>query len=167
MDKSLQHLEQRTARLERTVRFVLFSIGACVVALALTAAAKPNILRARAFQLVSDDGDVKAELITRNGHPGLYLKDLNGTDRVSVFYEADASGLYVMDSEGVTRVGLAQFAHGGGGLALHGPKSKGAAVLYLKGTGRLRFFDADGIVTNQVLGTQQNESEVQHSNSPG
>ncbi len=31
-----------------------------------------------------------------------------------------------------TRVGVAQFAHGGGGVALYGPDSKVAAVLYLK-----------------------------------
>lgn len=47
---------------------------------------------------------------------------------------------------GDTRVGAAQFAHGGGGYALHGPGGRGAAVLYLKDEGSLTMYDADGAV---------------------
>lgn len=81
---------------------------------------------------------------------GLYLKDRNGVNRASLFHADDGTGLYIMDEGGVTRIGIAQFAHGGGGVALHGPESKGATVLYYKNDGSLRFFDAQGVVTNQV-----------------
>jgi hypothetical protein len=61
----------------------------------------------------------------------------------------DSSGtrLYVHDDAGDVRVGVAQFAHGGGGFALHGPQGRGAAVLYLKGDGSLTFYDVAGAVT--------------------
>lgn len=48
---------------------------------------------------------------------------------------------------GDTRLGAAQFAHGGGGYALHGPGGRGAAVLYLSGDGSLTIYDAEGGVT--------------------
>jgi hypothetical protein len=51
------------------------------------------------------------------------------------------------DDAGDTRLGAAQFAHGGGGYALHGPKMKGAAVLYLAGEGSLSMYDPEGIRT--------------------
>jgi len=159
MHPSIDRLERRTAQLERTVRALLLTIGAGAVGLVLTAATKPDVVRAHAFELLSEDGAVRAELTIRDGEPGLYLKDPSGTDRVAIFHRIDASGIYVLDAEGVTRIGVAQFAHGGGGVALHGPGSKGAAVLYLKGTGSLRFFDADGTVTNQVLGSRPAEAE--------
>lgn len=86
-----------------------------------------------------------------HGSPGLYLKDSNGVKRAALFHADDATGPYIMDADGVTRIGIAQFAHGGGGVALHGPESKGAAVLYLKDEGSLRFFDSEGVVTHQVV----------------
>ncbi len=49
---------------------------------------------------------------------------------------------------------MAQFAHGGG-VALRGPDSKGAAVLYFKDQGSLRSFDSEGQVTNQVLAVRE------------
>jgi hypothetical protein len=49
-----------------------------------------------------------------------------------------------------SRVVAAQFAHGRGGFALHGPESKGAAVLYLKEEGSLTFHGSDGEVTARL-----------------
>jgi hypothetical protein len=66
----------------------------------------------------------------KDGRTGLFLLDENATPRVSVFHADDADGLYIDDAGGVTRIGVAQFEHGGGGVALHGPDSRGAAVLY-------------------------------------
>ena len=45
---------------------------------------------------------------------------------------------------------MAQFAHGGGGVALHGPRDKGAAVLYYKGAGSLTMYDEAGKVVARV-----------------
>lgn len=151
MSTTIENLNSRIAKLERTVRFLVLAICVSVAAIALVAAAGPSSSRASGFQLIAEDGIVRAELILEDGQPVLNLKDENGVDRVALFHRAEASGLYVSDAEGVTRIGVAQFAHGGGGVALHGPDSKGAAVLYLKNTGSLRFFDGEGKVTNQVL----------------
>lgn len=52
--------------------------------------------------------------------------------------------LFLQDSARTIRVGLAQFAHGGGGLALHGPDARGAAVLYFKERGTLTFYGESG-----------------------
>ena len=51
------------------------------------------------------------------------------------------------------------FAHGGGVVALHGQDSKGAAVLYLKDEGSLRFFESEGGITNQVTARREEKEE--------
>lgn len=109
-----------------------------------------HVLRAQSIQLVSENGDVLAELAVQDGSPGFYLKDDKGMNRAALYHAADGTGLYIMDAKGVTRIGIAQFAHGGGGIALHGQDSKGAAVLYFKDEGSLRFFDSEGAITNQL-----------------
>ena len=66
------------------------------------------------------------------------------------FDDEGAAGLFIRDADGVIRVGVAQFAPGGGGVALHGPGSRGAAVLYLKDSGSLTFYDLEGNPTLSV-----------------
>ena len=87
-----------------------------------------------------------SEWSAAGGYPALYFRDAEGVTRLALFHEAEASGVYVSDETGTTRIGIAQFAHGGGGVALHGPESRGAAVLYYKDDGSLRFFDGNGAV---------------------
>ena len=51
----------------------------------------------------------------------------------------------------VSDAGVARFAHGGGGVALHGAESRGAAVLFLKdGAGSLTFYDESGETRQRV-----------------
>ena len=146
-------IEARVARLEMTNGLLLLAL---LVALGLAVGnargTEPG-LRAGAVQLVDEAGGVAAELAIRDGNPGLYILDPDGRTRLALFHSAEATGLHVIDADEVTRVGVAQFAHGGGGLALHGPGSKGAAVLYYKDAGTLRFYDAEGNVTNAVAAT--------------
>lgn len=144
------NLERRIARLERGnhVYQILLLIFASFGLLALTG--DDGALRARSFELVSEDGLLRASLRLDEGNPVFTLNDENGLERLKLFYEPDATGIYVLDAESTPRIGIAQFSHGGGGVALHGPKSKGAAVLYLHGEGSLRFFDPDGEVTTRV-----------------
>ena len=78
------------------------------------------------------------------------LHDSEGVVRLSLTHDASQSALYISDSDGTTRVGVAQFAHGGGGVALHGAESKGATVLYHKGSGNLSFYDSEGNTTTRV-----------------
>jgi hypothetical protein len=151
MANSHSSLEMRIRRLESQNRvFAIALMGAALLAV-LGATHPLDVSRASAFQLTDEDGNVRAELAIRDGTVGLFLKDEEGHDRLQAFHDSEATGIYIHDEEGTNRVGVAQFAHGGGGFALHGPESRGAAVLYLKGEGSLRFFDHEGNVTNQVL----------------
>jgi len=143
-------LELRVARLERNNKMLLVFIGLSLAAIAYLAGRSADTVRARAIELVGPQGNVLGELAVRDGNPGLYLKDSDARDRVALFHSPEASGLYINDAQETTRIGVAQFDHGGGGVALHGPGSRGAAVLYYKGEGSLRFFNADGELTNLV-----------------
>lgn len=150
MPDHTSELEPRIAGLERSNRILTVVTLGLLAYVGYAAVATPRVSRAQSFQLLDEAGALRAELHLREDNPGLYLKDARGVDRVAVFHDTSTSGLYVFDVAGTTRIGVAQFAHGGGGVALHGPESKGAAVLYLKGEGSLRFFSEDGTVTNQV-----------------
>lgn len=146
-----QEMREYVRRLQQQNRLLLVCAVVLAVFLLLGAARSPTIVRANAFELTDASGRVRAELAIRDGAAGLFVMDDGGGERVRLWHGADATGLYIVDDTGTTRIGVAQFAHGGGGVALHGPGSAGAAVLYLKGDGSLRFFDADGNVTNAVL----------------
>lgn len=119
-------LEQRVRRLERR-NLVLTALA---IPLAVLAFAGPtrrtqetaDVVRARRVEIVDGEGRVRLELR----------------------HTTEETGLFVKDASGVVRLGAAQFAHGGGGFALHGPNARGAAVLYLKGTGSLTFYDSTG-----------------------
>ncbi len=153
------NLEHRIRRLERRNRIfqslLLLVCGFGLVALTTD----DDSLRARSFELMSDDGSVRAALRFDEGNPVFVLHDVDGVERLKLFHEADTTGIYILDEESTPRVGIAQFSHGGGGVALHGPNSKGAAVLYLREKGSLRFFDADGNVTTQVPPPTEKRSE--------
>lgn len=145
----------RLAKLERTNRLLAALLVVLVVLVATVAATneKIGVVRGSTFHLVDDAGEVRAEIGLRDGSVGLFLSDENGKERLRVSHDDESSAIYIKDETGTTRIGVAQFAHGGGGFALHGPQSKGAAVLYLKGKGSLRFFDDAGNVTNTVSAT--------------
>lgn len=147
--------DKKISRLELQNRVLTVAVAGLALLAILGAADHPEVSRAKSFQLTDEHGSVRAELATKDGTVGLFLKDEDGNDRLQAFHDSSGTGIYINDEKGTTRVGVAQFAHGGGGVALHGPGSKGAAVLYLKDEGSLRFFDSDGKVTNQVLATAQ------------
>lgn len=153
MTRPSDPLELRLRRLERTNRalaMTLLVVAALASAAALRQEPPAEVLRARQLQLVDERGTVRAELAVRDGSAGLFVSAASGEERIQLMHDDEATGLFLKDATGVVRVGAAQFAHGGGGFALHGPESKGGAVLFLKNTGSLRFFDAEGKVTNSV-----------------
>ena len=137
-------LEERVARLERRTQVLAAALGVCIAALLLAAARPATILEGHGLRLFDDEGRAIVELGRRDGAVGLYLLDEGGIPRVTLRHAQDESGLLVSDEQGVTRLGAVQFAHGGGGFALHGAGSRGAAVLYFKDAGSLSFYDADG-----------------------
>lgn len=110
----------------------------------------PDAIRSRSFELVDAREQVRGRLTMLAGGPSLVLLDTAGVERVSLRHDGEATALYLKDSAGDTRVGVAQFAHGGGGVALHGPRARGAAVLYHKDRGTLTFYGADGTVIQRL-----------------
>jgi hypothetical protein len=121
-------LDVRVRRLERMVRTLTAAL-VVVSTLLLLGARRPNhpadLIQARRIQIVDETGVVRTDLR----------------------HDAEETGLFILDDHGDTRIGIAQFAHGGGGVALHGPAAKGAAVLYLKNGGSLTIYDTTGAVT--------------------
>jgi len=146
-------LTQRVRRLERAA-LALGALTLVAVAAAFTGQdAVPAELRARRVALVDGEGRVRAELaLDADGQAGLFVRDEQGLVRARVVHDAEQSGLRVDDATGQTRLGAVHFAHGGTGLALHGPAGRGGAVLYLKDAGALTFYGADGEVLQRVAG---------------
>lgn len=144
---------RRIRRLERWNRLLLGGLGAAVLLTALAGMAgdEAGTLRCRRLELIDEAGTVLAFLGTDDdGSTGLFINDDGGGLRISLSHDEEQSALYVRDGTGTIRVGVAQFAHGGGGFALHGAGSKGAAVLYHKDGGSLTFYDREGKVTHRV-----------------
>lgn len=146
MTEQTAQIESRLKRAERGVMILGAALVLSVAGFSYLLYGPPGTLRAASLEVVDAGGNTIALLGEREGRTGLFLVDENSMPRVAVFHAEDADGVYINDDQGVTRIGVAQFAHGGGGLALHGPASKGAAVLYYKNEGSLKFYEADGAI---------------------
>ncbi|MDH3270026.1 MAG: hypothetical protein OEN56_01760 [Gemmatimonadota bacterium] len=128
MNTSNTPLESRVEKLERRNRMLVFGLVAALVIPALTGMrrdAHPDDIVVKRVRVVDDEGRV----------------------RIDLRHNAEETGMFVLDEEGQPRIGAAQFSHGGGGFALHGPGGQGGAVLYLRGDGSLTMYDAAGEVT--------------------
>lgn len=147
-------LELRVATLERRSRALTGALAALMALVGLSALVPqegaPAQVRARCFSLVDEEGRARAELSLQEGTVGLFLRDTEERDRAMLVHDAEQSALYLLDEEGTIRVGSAQYAHGGGGHALHGPGSKGATVLYQKDGGSLTFYGEDGEALERI-----------------
>lgn len=146
---SVPLLEERIRRLERRGRV----LGALLVAglgfLVVSAnGRRGETVAAERFELVDGEGRVRAEMaIDEDGSAGFFVRDGEGRVRGCLVHDDAQSALYLFDEAGAIRVGAAQYAHGGGGFALHGEGTEGAAVLYMKEReGSLTFYDAHGTV---------------------
>lgn len=153
IEDRLAELETRLHALRRANRRIIAAAVAAAAFAALGFAShavrSPEVLRAKRIQMVDDNERVRAELsIDAQGSAGLFVLDDTGLIRGTFLHDERQTALYLLDAEGTVRVGAAQFAHGGGGIALHGPDSKGAAVLLLKdNAGSLTFYDPKGDIT--------------------
>ncbi|UCG87259.1 MAG: hypothetical protein JSW71_01565 [Gemmatimonadota bacterium] len=89
-----------------------------------------------------------ADLVQANR---IRLVDVSGRVRLDPRHDTTATGMFILDESGGTRIGVAQSSHGGW-FALHGPDMKDAVVLYLNAQDSLRFYDeAGGITTRRLL----------------
>ncbi len=166
MSSDLGTLERRLKRLERAQRLLLgllmvVTFGLAAVAFAAVVQAVPtrapmpqevseSPVVVRELQLVDVEGRTRAVIEVTDAGPTFRLLDERGDDRVVLTHDAEQTGLFLQDGAGQIRVGVAQFAHGGGGVALHGEEGRGAAVLYLKGKGSLSFYDQQGEVIDRI-----------------
>ena len=150
MDNSL---EKRMRSIER--RNMVILAGFCIFGLLLLVAGtsqkgNPETVTCLQLRVVDSSGSTIAMIgEDADGSRGLFIYDDEGRLRLTTIHDAEQSAIYILDSVGTTRIGIAQFAHGGGGVALHGADSKGATVLYHKGEGSLRLFDEEGTVVHQ------------------
>jgi len=151
-----KNLESRIETLEKRTRLLLgallVTMGLALLGAAPSADPENGTVRATRFELVDTEGRVRGELSLREGAPVFSLLDETGQDRLSLNHDAGGTALFIRDEEGVVRLGAAQFANGGGSFALHGPDSKGAAVLYYDDSGSLSFYDPDGNRTLRLPG---------------
>ena len=144
-------LERRVRRLERWNGVLLLAL--VVVGGSLGWRRVPSdVVRADRIEIVDAQGRARIVLDAGGAGPTLEVLDVAGVARATLGDDADGTALYLRDGDGTTRVGVAQFAHGGGGFALHGPEAKGAAVLYLKGDGSLTFFGPEGEIQARYPG---------------
>lgn len=149
-------LERRVRQLEWWNRLLILILAAMVVygftSRAVPAKAKvEKVIRAERLEIMGKQGEPAAILgFDDQGAAGLYIYDPGGSMRVALAHDGSGSALFLRDAEGTIRVGVAQFAHGGGGVALHGPGSQGAAVLFYKESGSLTFYDGEGNATLRV-----------------
>lgn len=112
-ESSTRTLKQEVAALRRRVRHltcagVLVGVAAVSVALLGAGPQDPVVITAREFQIVDDDGTVRAILGTQpDGCSGLYLYDKTSRSRVVLDTKPDGrSGLYLYDKNGTGRVGV-------------------------------------------------------------
>lgn len=139
-------------RLRRTVRGLVVVVATLpVMALSLAfGQTRPSTVQAERFELIDAQGRVLAVLGVDEGETALSLFDTEGRQRLTITHADEQTGLFILDDRETVRLGAAQFAHGGGGIALHGPEAKGAAVLYLKESGSLTFYGPEGEVLERV-----------------
>ena len=130
---SISRLEDRVRRLERTNRLLVLGALALVTVAWVTGERTPGHF-----------DEITAERVR--------VVDGEGQTRIDLRHDSDETGMFILDDAGDTRLGAAQFAHGGGGYALHGPGGRGAAVLYLRGDGSLTIYDADGGIVDRFPG---------------
>lgn len=142
----MDSMERRVRRLERMnwlLAVALLVVGGSALAMSQRS---PAVVQTSRVEVVDAAGRVRMALGVGEDGPSFTLIDAQGVTRASLEDGVEGTALYIMDAAGDTRLGAAHFAHGGGGFALHGPETKGAAVLYLEGEGSLSFYGAEGDV---------------------
>ncbi len=148
MNTYMKSTRARLEMLERQNRWLTIIAGATIVMLLIAAIGGPVVIRATSIKKADETDNVRTELTLKNDAVGRYIKEEHGKDRLQAIHNTEDAGLYLRNDQKTTRTGIAQFAHG---VALHRVKPEGAAVLNLKDEGRLRFFDNDGILTNEIV----------------
>ena len=64
----------------------------------------PDTIRAKAFQLMDDSGNVQAELKSTDGRPSLSLYGKNNEERLIIDIDEDGPGIYLLGEGGTVRL---------------------------------------------------------------
>lgn len=149
-------LQNRVRRLEWWNRLLVLSVAGALT-LGFTSQVAParrgtdRLVRAERLEIVDPEGRARIVVgLDEHGSAGVMVNDSDGEARVTLLHDSEGSALFIRDAEGTIRIGVAQFADGGGGVALHGPDSRGAAVLHYQEAGSLTFYDAEGEPTLRI-----------------
>lgn len=146
--------EKRLKRLERQNRLqmlVILGFFALLIYGSIPVGEENTTIRCQRLEVLDENNQLVAALgIDADGSRGLFIHDPNDHLRLAAVQDPNQSAFYIFDTTGTVRIGIAQFAHGGGGIALHGENSKGAAVLYYKDGGSLSFYDTEGKITSRI-----------------
>jgi hypothetical protein len=141
-------VDRRIKRLGMWNRIMIFTFGVFIILFTTKGCmidSSVQTLRCKQLEVIDQNGNVIAMIgVDPDGSCGLFIYDEQNRMRVATIHDSTQSAFYALDEAGAIRVGLAQYSHGGGGLALHGEASKGGAVLYYKNGGSLSFYTPEG-----------------------
>ena len=152
--------EERLARLERknrrlTLGLVLTAVAAGVVAAAGAArtGAVPEVVTARKFCLVDENGKARAGLFVFEGGPVFTLLDENDKPRVMLRVNKEGPDLALLDENAKTRAFMA-LDKDGPALCLSDENGKNRAKLAVIKLGAgLVLLDENGRILRQVVGS--------------
>lgn len=133
----LQRLRARLARVERRVRVVITAwiVSVSVVGLlgvsARQAESQPDTLRARALEIVDQDGNVRIYLnVYQDGTGEAVFNDRQGRGRMWLHVRPDGTpAVTLADSKGRGRIWIASFADETSGLLLSDVRGRGRVWL--------------------------------------
>ena len=128
----MNQIEQRLARLEKSLRYYRLFFGTTVIALfavILMSSGKktdvPDLVKAKAFQVVDDDGNVLCLLNKEKGNGSLATYSSNGTKLIQLFTSTGGAGaINTFAGNGKLNFKVTQITDGGGYMALYNSDQK-------------------------------------------
>ena len=157
LEERLNALEQSNAKLERHNHWLWTIVLAGVAIVAVSGVAgwpfQPSagnedrlyeVLHAEQFVLLDNDGNMRAELVTHNGEPGLRLFDTEGITRAAIGMVEGEPRFVLADANGNPRAELRTHYGESGISLLDANGNTRAALATTDGSPALGLLDADG-----------------------
>ena len=128
----MNQIEQRLARLEKSLRYYRLFFGTTIIALVAVVlmssgkkAAVPDLIKAKAFQVVDDDGNVLCLLNKEKGNGSISTYSGSGTKLVQLFTSVGGAGaINTFAGNGKLNFKVTQITDGGGYMALYNSEEK-------------------------------------------
>ncbi len=128
----MNQIEQRLARLEKSLRYYRLFFGTTLIALfafiLMSSGRKtdvPDLVKAKAFQVVDDDGNVLCLLNKEKGNGSLSTYSGNGTKLIQLFTSVGGAGaINTFAGNGKLNFKVTQITDGGGYMALYNSDQK-------------------------------------------